>query len=157
MKLRDGTVATIRPIQPEDKERLRRAFRALDPESVYRRVFAMKKDLTDEELRRLTELDPAREAALVAVVGDAIIGVGRYHVAGDAAEVAFTVEEDYQGLGIASSLLRQLAGTARERGIREFVAYVLPGNTAMLGVFERSGLPMKTERDDGQVHVRLQL
>jgi hypothetical protein len=57
-------------------------------------------------------------------------------------QVAFTVEEDYQGLGIASRLLEHLVRIARDRGIAEFVAEVLPRNTAMLRVFTRSGLPM---------------
>jgi len=156
-KLRDGTVATLRSIRPDDKERLLRAFRALEPESVYRRVFSAKSDLSAEELRRLTELDPGREAALVATLEDEIIGVGRYVVAGDGAEVAFTVEEDYQGLGIATRLLRHLVTLARKSGIREFEAFVLPGNSAMLGVFERSGLAARVSRQEGQLRVKMRL
>lgn len=157
MRLRDGTEAAIRPIRADDKQRLRDAFRALEPASVHTRFFHAKKDLSDDELRRLTELDPAKEAALVATAGDRIIAVGRYIVSGEGAEVAFIVEEDFHGMGIAGRLLRELANIARARGVARFEAYVLPENTAMLGVFERCGLAMTTKREDGVVLVTLAL
>jgi RimJ/RimL family protein N-acetyltransferase len=162
MRLRDGTEAAIRPIRPDDKERLRSAFRALEPASIYTRVFHAKKDLSDDELKRLTELDPAKQAALVVTIGDGdaerIIAVGRYVATGDAsAEVAFTVEEDYQRNGLAGRLLHELAQVGRARGIARFEAYVLPENVAMLSVFERSGLAMKRSYADGAVRLTLEL
>ena len=161
MKLRDGTEAAIRPIRPDDKERLRAAFQGLDPQSVYTRVFHAKKDLTAEELRQLTEIDPAGGAALVVTTGkgdgERIIASGRYVVANGAAEVAFAVEEDFHRMGLASLLLKELAAIARERGLRRFEAYVLPENASMLAVFERSGLAMAKKREDGMVRVTLEL
>ena len=73
------------------------------------------------------------------------------------AEVAFTVEEDYQGKGVAGRLIRHLVDVARECGIARFEADVLTGNKAMLNVFARSGLPMLQKREDGVVHVTLAL
>jgi RimJ/RimL family protein N-acetyltransferase len=93
---------------------------------------------------------------------ETIIGAGRY-VAFDSAgaqrgaEVAFTVEEDYQGLGIASVTLRHLAGIAKDKGIAQFHAEVLRENRGMLAVFKRSGFPMKQAYDEGVVHVTLSL
>ncbi len=71
--------------------------------------------------------------------------------------MAFVVEEDYQGQGIASRLLRHLADIARERGIATFEADVLAENKSMLAVFSRSGLPMRKRLDGGTVHVTLSL
>ncbi len=65
------------------------------------------------------------------------------------AEIAFTVEEDYQGQGIASSILRHLIHIAREKGVSRFEADVLAENIAMLAVFARSGLPMKKSLEEG--------
>jgi RimJ/RimL family protein N-acetyltransferase len=102
----------------------------------------------------------------VATVGkgdaEVIIGVGRYVSYGDArplpsAEVAFTIEEDYQGQGLASRLLRHLAAIGREKGLARFEAEVLAENKAMLTVFERSGLPMKTAFEGGTLHVTMAL
>ncbi len=73
------------------------------------------------------------------------------------AEIAFVVEEDYQGLGIAGRLLRHLAAIARELGITKFEADVLAENASMLAVFARSGLPMRRQREGGTVHVTLSL
>jgi len=121
----------------------------------------MKSELTADELRRLTEVDHQRDVALVASVaagGDEIlIGGGRYHSSGAAAEIAFTVEEDYQRQGIASRLLRHLTLIARANGIARFEAYVLAENASMLGVFRRSGLPMKQARAGGEWRVTLEL
>jgi len=162
MRLSDGTPVTLRPIRPDDKERLRTAFRGLDNASVYTRFFHHKQDVTDAELRRLTELDPAKEVALVVTTGsvdsERIIAVGRYALSGErTAEVAFTVEEDFHRRGLAGRLLKELAQTARERGIARFEAYVLPQNASMLGVFERSGFAMSTEREDDALRVTLEL
>jgi RimJ/RimL family protein N-acetyltransferase len=162
MRLRDGTEVTLRPIRPDDKERMRAAFKALDAESVYRRVFSAKNDLSAEELRRLTAPDPANEVALVVTIGsgdgECIIAGGRFIASGDdSAELAFTVEKDYQGRGIATRLLRELAEIARARGIARFDAYVLPNNASMLGVFERSGLALTRKREEGLVRLTLEL
>jgi hypothetical protein len=69
--------------------------------------------------------------------------------------VAFMVEEDYHGLGIAGLTLRHLAGIARAKGVKQFNAEVLPENKGMLAVFNRSGLPIKQELSEGVVHVTL--
>ena len=73
------------------------------------------------------------------------------------AEIAFTVEEDYQGQGIASRILRHLIHIAQIKGVSQFEAEVLPKNRAMLAVFARSGLPMKESQEEGTVHVYLSL
>ena len=74
-----------------------------------------------------------------------------------AAEVAFTIEEDYQGQGLAGKLMAMLAGIARQHGIDRFEADVLAGNAPMLEVFERSGLPLTKTREGGVTHVVMDL
>ena len=93
--------------------------------------------------------------------GETIVGGGRYMAfdrpGGRSAEVAFLVEEDYAGLGIAGRVLKHLARIARERGVRRLEAEVLPQNKAMLAVFRRSGLPMTESPAEDAVHVTLEL
>jgi RimJ/RimL family protein N-acetyltransferase len=67
------------------------------------------------------------------------------------------VEEDYHGQGIASRILGHLVRIAREKGVSQFEADVLPGNKAMLAVFARSGLPMKKNLEADAFHVSLSL
>jgi RimJ/RimL family protein N-acetyltransferase len=164
--LRNGAALTIRAIRPDDRDRISRAFRALERESVYSRFFSLRNEPTAAELSRLDTIDFVREVILVATIeagGDeTIIGSATYVALTDvatphAAEIAFVVEEDYQGLGIASRLLKHLAALARERGITTFVADVLPGNKAMLSVFAKSGLPTTQRLGNEVIHVVMKL
>ena len=164
--LKNGTEVIIRSIRPDDKQMLAEAFRNLEPESIYTRFFFHKKTLTDADLKEATEVDFDAVVALVVTIGEndaeTIIAAGRY-VAFDAdsdqrhAEVAFTVEEDFHGQGIASHLLRHLTVIGREKGIFQFEADVLPQNAAMIKVFSRSGLGMTKTSEVGNVHVTLTL
>jgi len=67
------------------------------------------------------------------------------------------VVDKYQGRGLGAALLRNLVAIARQAGLRELVAYVLPDNRAMLKVFEKSGLKYTTKREAGSVYVKLGL
>lgn len=150
---------SIRAARPDDRERIVTAFRGLERGSVYRRFFFHKKELKEEELRRVTECDGVSATVLVATVGsgdgEIIVGLGEYMRSGAAADIAFAVEEDFQGRGIASRLLQQLADIARANGIVRFEADVLPENAPMLAVFRNSGLPMRTSLEQGVVHATL--
>ena len=152
---------SIRAVRPDDKERIVNAFRGLDRSSVYLRFFSYKKELEDGELRRVTECDGVSKAALVATVGsgdrEIIVGLGEYARRGAAAEIAFAVEEDFQGRGIASRLLQKLVDIARANGIVRFEADVLAENTPMLAVLRHSGLRMRTSHGQGVVHATLLL
>jgi GNAT superfamily N-acetyltransferase len=166
-KLKDGTAVTVRAIRPDDRGRLGEAFAKLEPGSVYTRFFSHRGQPSDEELRAAVEVDFESTVALVVTVPDGggdetIIGAGRYVLhgpagAGSGAEVAFAVEEDYQGQGMAGLLLRHLAHIARQQGVSQLTAEVLPVNRGMLTVFFRSGLQMQSATEDGVVHVALSL
>ena len=150
---------SIRAVRPDDRERIVRAFQALDRRSVYLRFFSHKKKLSNEELRRVTECDGISEAVLVATVGsgdqEIIVGLANYVRSGAAADIAFAVEEDFQGRGIASRLLWQLVDMARVNGIEQFQADVLAENQPMLAVLRNSGLRMRTSLEQGVVHATL--
>lgn len=164
--LRNGLAVTIRALRPKDRERVAKAIRQLDRESIYLRLFSYRTELTEAGLDRIMQFDPESEVALVVTLGagpdETVIGGGRYIVSASeqgepSAEVAFMVEEDYHGLGIAGRVLKHLAGIARSKGITLFEADVLGGNKSMLTVFERSGLPMRKRHEGGTVHVTLSL
>jgi RimJ/RimL family protein N-acetyltransferase len=165
-QLRNGMTVIVRAIRPDDKERLLDAFRNLEKESVYTRFFTAKSELSDREIKWATEVDFEKNMALVVTISEGkdetIIGGGRYisyDVPGGLrnAELAFMVEEDFHGLGIAGRLLKHLIGIAREMGIAMLEAEVLTGNKAMLNVFARSGLPMKQSPEGKVVHLTLDL
>jgi RimJ/RimL family protein N-acetyltransferase len=166
-KLKYGTPVVIRAVRPDDKERINEAFKNLDPDTIYTRYFRYKSHLTDEELKCATELDFSNDVALVVTiqteVRETVIGGARFSViksdpgAARRAEIAFTVEEDYQNQGIASRLFKQMIRIAREMGIAFFDAEVLFHNTPMLIVFERSGLPVQKRYEDGVIYLSMPL
>lgn len=164
--LKNGMTVKIRAIRTDDKKRVAEAFRNLEAESIYTRFFHAKKALTDADLKAATEVDFDQVVALVVTIDESekevIIGGGRYVTFADSspsavAEVAFLVEEDYHRQGIAGRLLNHLAVIARERGIKRFIAEVLPANTAMLAVFARCGFPMTKHITDGVMEVSMSL
>ena len=87
-----------------------------------------------------------------------IVGGTRYVVVRPGqAEVAFAIVDEYQGQGIGAALLRHLAAIARNAGIEQLIAEVLPDNLPMLKLFEKSGFPMSRKHDFQAVHVSLRL
>ena len=157
--LRSGLPVIVRALRPDDRDRVAEAVRGLDRDSIYLRLFSYRNELTDAALDRIMRFDPASEVVLIVVTGEErVIGSGRYVATSpDSAEVAFMVEEDFHGQGIASRLLRHLAQVATTQGIRDFEADVLAENKAMLGVFARTGWPMKKTREGDVIHVKLTL
>jgi GNAT superfamily N-acetyltransferase len=161
--LKDGSPVTIRAIRREDSGAILSAFDALDPESVYTRLFTYKKGLTDKDLKQITDVDFDRTVALVVTrqgkKGGELIGGGRYvcDAAHKGGELAFLTSDAYRGLGIASLILKHLVHIARTHGLLRLEADVLGQNRAMLEVFRRSGLPVKERTEGGVVHVVLGL
>lgn len=146
--LRDGTVVTIRPIAPEDREELRRAYRQTSARTRYLRFLGAFGDLNDEMLTYLTVVDQKDHVALVATVTtpdlktERGIGVARFiRLAShpDAAEAAITVADDMQRRGVGTVLAHEIERAARLRGIKTIRAEVLEGNAAMRSILEEAG------------------
>ena len=160
--LKNGLEVTVRALRPDDREKVAAAVRGLDRQSIYYRLFSHRGPLTEAALDRIMRFDPEREVVLLVTTGsgpdEKVIGSGRYAVlAPYSAEVAFMVEEDHHGQGIASRVLRHLARVARDQGITTFEADVLAENRAMRSVFARTRWPMEIEREGNTVHVALTL
>jgi len=156
LEARDGTPILVRPILPEDADRLRAGFRALSEESRYRRFMAPIAELGDEQVRYLTQIDYRDHMAWVAVdptlPDQPGLGVARYvRVADepDVAEAAITVVDSHHGRGIGTILLAMLALSARENGVRSFRGYVLEDNGPVLEILRELGGVV--EQFDGSV------
>lgn len=153
--LRDGSSVCLRPIRPGDEDRMLALFRRFSPRTVYLRFHQVLKEMSRVDVRRFTTVDYDDSFALVATVTadgeERIIAVGRYArlPRSDTAEIAFVVEDPYQGRGLGTHLLHQLAVIARERGINVFEAEVLAENQHMLGVLKDSGYHMVQELESG--------
>jgi acyl-CoA synthetase (NDP forming)/RimJ/RimL family protein N-acetyltransferase len=164
--LRDGGTARVRPITPDDAERLVAFYTDVSDQSKYFRFFAPYPRLSDRDVRHFTHHDYDNRVGLAALVRDEFIATVRYDRidesgrpsgTGTAAEVAFLVQDAHQGRGIASALLEHIAAVARERGIRRFIAEVLPENRKMGKVFTDAGYTQRRSFAEGVLHFELDL
>jgi acetyl coenzyme A synthetase (ADP forming)-like protein len=155
--LRDGSTVHIRPIRPDDEQRLFEFLRALSESSRVFRFFSAPGDHTlSNEARRDAHIDYRHRFGLVATTGpeERIVGHSVYAtIHSDVAEAAFAVADEYQGRGLGTILLGHLAETASAQGVQQFVAFVLPGNTAMVRVFRESGFPTDIRHEGGELTV----
>lgn len=148
--LKDGSTAHVRPIRSEDKDLLVEFYSRVSDQSKYYRFFSPMPTLSARDVARFTEVDHVERVAFVVLLRGQMIAVGRYDVVKPGeAEVAFLVQDDHQGRGIAQLLLEHLAQAARERGIERFVAEVLPDNQAMIQTFRDAGYRVVSQYDDG--------
>ena len=146
----------IRAIRPTDAALLKELFAALSPRSVYMRFFSPLKQLSDDMLVRLTQIDYDKQIALVAVQAqdaqEHMLAVVRVIETIDSqnAEFAVLVKDAFQGKGIGACLLLRSLGIARLRGIKTICGLVLAENTQMLALgrkldFKVKRIPQSTE------------
>ncbi|MGH3240760.1 MAG: GNAT family N-acetyltransferase [Spirillospora sp.] len=162
--LSDGGTAHLRPIRTADKELLRDFYARLSPESIYYRFFSPRPRLSERDIEHFTGVDHDRRVALIATIGEEMVAVVRYDRIGDrigdrpeTAEVAFLVEDAHQGRGLGPVLLEHIAAAARERGVRRFVASVLPDNRRMTRVFREAGYRAEQRFEEGVIELVLDL
>src|SRR3954449_10342787 len=115
--LLDGTLVTIRPIEPGDKTLLVEGLRRLSPEAAFKRFLSPKARFSEAELKYLTEVDGHDHIAYVAVHDGRLVAVGRVvKTAPDTADIAILVWDEWQGLGFGSWLARRPAAAAAAAG-----------------------------------------
>jgi len=154
--LSDGSTVHIRQITPEDADRIVALHARFSERTRYLRYFSPYPRIPPRDLARFVTVDHHDREALVVAVGDNLIAVGRYERLGPSsadAEVAFVVEDTFQGKGIGPLLLEHLAEAARAVGITRFVAEVLPQNRPMMRVLFDAGYQVSRQWDEGVVHL----
>jgi acyl-CoA synthetase (NDP forming)/RimJ/RimL family protein N-acetyltransferase len=157
--LADGTTIEVRAAGPADYDAVRQMHAAMSPDNVYLRFFNLSPRAAEEEAKRVCREPGDDHAALLAWLGEELIGVASYEPMGKAgtAEIAFAVADHMHGRGVATLLLEHLVSIARGRHVRAFTAQTLATNTAMLRVFADAGLPAKRELSDGLIDLNFPL
>jgi acyl-CoA hydrolase/GNAT superfamily N-acetyltransferase len=144
----EGKLITIRPAKPVDERSIQEHFYSQKKSDIISRFFHEKKSFVRKEVEGMSQIDYIKDLTLVAVIGEegfgSVIAMGEYLLdeSKNIAEVAFSVNREYQGKGIGRSLMRKLSEAARENGISGFMAYTSPQNQAMIRLFK--SLPYKT-------------
>jgi RimJ/RimL family protein N-acetyltransferase len=153
--LRDGARVRIRPIRPDDAPRLCALYDRLSADTAYQRFFTVMRRLPPDWARVFATVDYRRRLALVAehdAGGEPeLIGVGRYEFSEktDLPEVAFVVQDGWQGKGLGTVLLQELLRAGAARGITRFRAYVLADNVRMLDLLARLTDVLDSRTEDG--------
>ena len=156
--LADGSSAEMRGATEADREALRQLHRSASDKSIYRRFFPLNREAA------LTFVDiicgsPTTTLSAVAVRSGRLAGVATAGLdsPGITAEVSFLIDDRLHGLGLATSLLEQLAGSSRQRGITTFSAEVLAENLPVLRVFHDAGFQLSEQREHGVVSLTMDL
>lgn len=159
---RDGSPIEVRALRPDDEAGMLAAVDATGAQSLQRRFFATKRHFSDRERGFFMKVDFKSHVALVAVADaagqNAIVAGGRYIVFEPGrAEMAFVVIDAWQGRGVGSILMRHLVELARDAGLRQLSAEVLPDNASMLNVFRKFDFRPVSGDDPRLVHCVLNL
>jgi GNAT superfamily N-acetyltransferase len=113
------------------------------------------------KMQTYVNVDFSQAMSIVGLVGEP----GQGHIIAEArflkevqrpyAEVAFVVDENYQGIGIATYLYTMLTRLAQDRGIQGFTADVLATNTGMMKVFEKGDRKVNATLESGIYHLEI--
>jgi acetyltransferase len=163
-ELSNGQVVTIRSIHPGDAALLVEMFGHLSAHTRRLRYHAFTAELPMEHAILMSDLDPARQAALVATLredgSEHIIGVTQLARASAntvEAEVAIVVRDDFHGMGLGTHMLTHLLAVAHGMGIERLFGWVKSENMAMLRLFQKTDLPICIEHCSGEMLVELTL
>jgi acetyltransferase len=155
--LRNGRVAFVRPVRPDDEEEFRRFFERITPEDLRLRFFAPVRDFSHTFLARLTQLDYARAIAFVAFDRGSGEMMGAVRIHADAnhetGEFGILLRSDLKGLGLGWDLMKLMIEWAKAEGLREVEGQVLRENTTMLDMCRRLGFSVRSDPDDPGLRV----
>jgi acetyltransferase len=154
-KLRSGKGVLIRPIKPEDENRLRELFHSLSEESMRYRFFQVIREMSHETMTRYCNIDYNREIAIIAETQTKkgkIVGVARLILQPDRrkGEFAVVVADQWQGQGLGSRLVNQIIEISKELGVDTLSADVLTSNRKMLSLCKRTGFELKKSDEETQ-------
>jgi GNAT superfamily N-acetyltransferase len=161
MVLDDGTLVTLRAMNPTDEPATRDLFYSLSRETMYYRYMSYLERIPRKQLRNYVYIDHRNEVTIVGTVpeahGEEIIAIGGYYLdpKTNRAEVAFIVQDDWQRRGIGSFIMKHLASIAMRNGIAGFTAEVLRDNKAMQAVINHSGLMVQSRMEEGVFHFEM--
>jgi len=160
---KDKINVRFRAIKPSDEDQMRRLFYRFSDKAIYYRYFSPIKTMPHEKMQEYVNVDYRDVLSIVALVGEpgqqTIIAEARFarHRNKPFMDIAFVVDEAYQGYGIATYLYQMLARLAKDRGAQGLTADVLASNRAMLKVFEKGNFPVQAKMDQGAYALTIDL
>jgi len=156
---KNGMKILIRPSRASDFVGMQNLFYQLTDQDRYTRFFTRLSALSVSASEHLCSVDYEQDMAFVAVATDdakePIIGASCYYVDPSTghAEVAFMIHPDWQCFGIGKALMKRMLEYARGKGIRGFIADILPANHKMIGLFKNSVGHVSVRREEGTLEM----
>lgn len=157
--LKDNRSVLLRPAQSSDAQGIRALFHQLSEADVYTRFFRHVRGLSNVEVQRLCNVNYDDEVAFIATTGgreeEQVVAQACYFInpSTNLADTAFMVHPDWQGCGLGSALQACMAVHAAKRGVRGFVADILPGNAKMLRLAHSGSHAVQVQRSQDSVQV----
>nr|WP_320017561.1 GNAT family N-acetyltransferase [uncultured Desulfobacter sp.] len=145
---------TFRPAKPVDERFIQEHYYTLNRGDIVSRFFHEKKSFAYDQIETTYEIDYINDLTIVATIGELgfekIIAVGEYFRNSiiNMAEVAYSVSQEYQGMGIANILQKKLIEAAIDNGIKGLIAYTSPHNKAMINLFNKHPYKVTTEKNE---------
>jgi acyl-CoA hydrolase/RimJ/RimL family protein N-acetyltransferase len=159
VKLKSGREVRLRPARASDSEGIRELFHTMSESDVFTRFFHRIRSLSSRDVQRLCNLNYETEVAFVAVQGprenEHVVGQCCYFInpSTNLAETAFMVDPAWQGSGLGTAMQVRMAEHAKGRGLRGFVAEILPSNGKMIALARKGSENIQVERDEDTVYV----
>jgi GNAT superfamily N-acetyltransferase len=153
----DGAGLVLRRGTPDDAEAVARLHARCSAQTLFARYHAGMRTLPRRLLHRL--LTPPRGSTVLALCGTDVVGLAQLirTTSPDEAEISLLVEDEWQGRGVGTAMIRHLATVARAAGHREMIAWCLPGEPAFANAANGSGLPLSTRREDDMTRIALRV
>ena len=153
----------FRAIKASDEDQMRRLFYRFSDKAIYYRYFSPIKTMPHAKMQAYVNVDYQDVLSVVGLVGDpgqqTLIAEARIAKYPDKpfVDIAFVVDEEYQGHGIATFLFQMLARLGKERGAVTMTADVLASNRTMLKVFEKGVFPVTAKLEGGAYALSIDL
>jgi len=156
-----GVEFQLRSVKIGDAYLLQDFFSSLSKDSLYSRYHFARRVMSYEQLQNFITIDYRREMIVLALLNDSgkkeVVGMGEYRITGKSliADIALTVRDDFQNMGIGKEMFRYLSQLARNEGILAFTADVLADNTSLNHISESIGIEIEKNISYGICNLRM--
>jgi acyl-CoA hydrolase/RimJ/RimL family protein N-acetyltransferase len=150
-----GEKITFRPAKTTDSRLIQEHFYSMDKKDISKRFFGLRLHFFWDELKNMFMVDYKNKFSVIAYVGEEglgkVVGVGMYCIdeGKDIAEVAYSLDQDWQGKGIAAKLQQKIVDAARHNGLAGLYAMTFPDNNSMIKLFKKLPYKISNHFEDG--------
>lgn len=154
LRTRRGEALYVRFVEPRDTEELQYYFRSLSTRSRYNRFFGALSELPKGLLQDFLQVGERERFTVVATMMvdgfETIVAEARYafHAETSTLEFGLSVDDRWQGHGIATALLKNLECRAAALGAEHIFGDTLRSNQTMISLARKSGFAFVNHPDD---------